>query len=167
MATQNAERQPAPALEFPGLSGIAEEEQAEHAEAGQAEEKAAEKEAAKQEETNIEGWTKAVKMAGGVVCAALPKAGPVWTNERMENLGEALARCDEEYGWGGVGGALGHPLIGLAFAAFPILIGTARAIKATAAEAPVEVETREVKQEAKADPMADAAGAHSVAGAEA
>lgn len=154
-------------LEFAGLSGIAQEEIAQHEAAGQAQEQAEQKEAAKEEETNAQGWTKAVKMAGGVVCAALPPAGPVWTNERMENLGEALARCDEEYGWGGVGGALGHPLIGLAFAAFPLIFGTAQALKAAAKAAPVDVEAREVKPAPeKADAMADAAGAHPVAGAE-
>lgn len=162
--------QPAANLEFPGLSGIAAEEATEYGAAGDAQDKADEHEAQVEQETNVEGWTKAVTMAGDVICSMFPEAGPVWSKERMGNLGAALARCDEHYDWGGVGGLLGNPLIGLAFAGFPLVAGTGKAIKAKRERDTLELEMREVRQGAKpaapaADPMAAAAGGEQTAAA--
>jgi hypothetical protein len=156
---QDSANSSAPVLEFPGLSDIASEERDEFSAAGEAQDQAAAEEAQVEQETNVEGWTKAVAMAGDVICSMFPEASPVWNKERVSNLGAALARCDEHYDWGGVGGLLGNPLIGLAFAGFPVIAGTAKAIKAKREKDTLDLELREVKPAAPgADPMAAAAG---------
>lgn len=146
-------------LEFAGLTGIAQEEASEFAAAGESQQQAEAQEAEAEAETNAEGWTKAVMMAGDVIVSMFPEAAPVWSRERMTNLGGALARCDEHYDWGGVGGLLGNPLIGLAFAGFPLVAGTGKAIKAKRERDTLELELREVRQGATpaapaGDPMA-------------
>lgn len=116
-------------LEYPALSGIADEENAEFIEGQEhAEQQQQAKQAAKAED-NLAGWLKAVNHAGSLVTAMIPEATPVWSPERLQALAEALARCDDAYGWGGVGGLFEHPLIGLGFASFPLVVGTAKVLK--------------------------------------
>lgn len=91
-----------------------------------------------QQEENADGWRQAVRAAGDIVTSALPEASPVWTRERMDNLGDALARCDEHYGWGGAGALLSNPLLALAVAAFPLALGTAQVYKTVKAKAEAE-----------------------------
>ena len=117
------------------LDTIAAEETAELAEqagAEQAKEQAVQQQS---QEENAAGWRQAVRAAGDIVCSALPEAKPVWTGERMDNLGDALSRCDEQYGWGGAGSLFSHPLLGLVVAAFPLALGTANTLKTVKAKA--------------------------------
>jgi hypothetical protein len=110
------------------LVGIAGEEglQVEAVQQEQDEDAAKKARAAEQEHTD--GWRQAVGMVAGIICAPFPEAAPTWSNDRMDALAGALARCDSVYGWGGVGGLFAHPLIGLAVASFPLAVGTAKAI---------------------------------------
>ncbi|MBT2180499.1 hypothetical protein KKP06_22035 [Ralstonia pickettii] len=111
------------------LDGIAAEEVAESAEQAAQATAAQAAEQQQQQQENADGWRQAVRAAGDIVTSALPEAKPVWTGERMDNLGDALARCDEQYGWGGAGALFSHPLIGLAVAAFPLALGTVKVLK--------------------------------------
>ena len=111
------------------VDGIAAEEVAESADAAAQATAAQQAQEAQQQQENAEGWRQAVRAAGDIVTSALPEAKPVWTRERMDNLGDALARCDEVYGWGGAGNLLTHPLIGLAVAAFPLAFGTVKVVQ--------------------------------------
>ncbi|MFJ1251915.1 hypothetical protein [Cupriavidus sp. CuC1] len=117
------------------LDNIAAEETAELAEQQGAEQAAAQAVQQQEQQDNAEGWRQAVRAAGDIVCSALPEAKPVWTGERMDNLGDALSRCDEMYGWGGAGSLFSHPLLGLAVAAFPLALGTLNTVKAVKAKA--------------------------------
>jgi hypothetical protein len=146
-------------LEFPGLSGIAAEEIAEtsQAEADQHADETAEADQRAADAT--EGWLQAVDVAGEIVSATWQSARPVWNPAAKERLAEALARCDEAYGWGGVGAIMSHPLLGLALAAFPLVLGTAKAVAEERRKAAVDVEAREALKPTPVDPMASAAGA--------
>jgi hypothetical protein len=77
----------------------------------------------------VEGWQQAMRAARDIIVSGFPQATPVWTLERMDNIGAALAACDEKYGWGGAGRLLGSPLLALAVASFPVAIGTAQLIR--------------------------------------
>lgn len=77
----------------------------------------------------VGGWQQAMQDARDIVASAFPQLGAVWTKDRMDNIGAALARCDEHYGWGGAGKLIGHPLAGLAVASFPVALGTYQWIK--------------------------------------
>lgn len=149
-------------LEFPGLSSIAAEELSE-AEAGEAAAlKAAEKEAANVEGDLADEYLEAVNHAADLICAPFPSAEPVWSKERKVRLAAALARCDSAYGWGGIGGFMSHPLIGLAFAGVPLAVGTARAIakdRAEMAAATGKPEGALAPSFSAGDPLAAAAGA--------
>lgn len=96
-------------------------------------EMAANKKAAAEQKESAEGWLLAVAQVKDLIVSPFPEAAPVWTDDRMENLAGALARCDAAYGWGGIGGLFQHPLIGLAVVSFPLAVGTAKAINAAKA----------------------------------
>lgn len=85
------------------------------------------------EQAQADGWRHAVGSARDLICSPFPEAEPTWTNDRMDALASALARCDAAYGWGGVGGLFNHPLICLGLASFPLAVGTARAVNAARA----------------------------------
>lgn len=140
-------------LEYAGLSEIAAEEAVQQ-ETIQGEQDAAQaQEAAAEQASNVEGWRQAVSHAASMITAMIPEATPVWNGARVDALAEALAKCDEAYGWGGVGGLFSHPLIGLGFASFPLVVGTAKAISAAKARQVVDVDARPVA------PDGDAMGA--------
>jgi hypothetical protein len=111
------------------LSLIAAEEQAETAavEQGAAAQEA--QEAATQEADLAHEWRGALQMAREIVVEFVPPLDPVWSPDRLDRLAGALARCDQEYGWGGTGQLLGHPLFGLAIAAAPIGWGSYVVVK--------------------------------------
>lgn len=155
----------APVVEYAGLSEIADEETAQQDAVDGAQEEAQAQQQAQEQEDNVQGWVKAVEAAGDMICSMIPEATPVWNKKRMEALGGALARCDEAYGWGGVGGLFEHPLIGLGFAAFPLVVGTGRAVKEAQKNRPVDVDAREVPKEHAADPMGGAAAGPTAAAA--
>lgn len=165
---QTIENQPQdgqPVLEFAGLSSIADEEAADtvQLEAEQAAGQQAEAEARAEDATA--GWLQAVDVAGEIISATWQSARPVWNPPAKERLASALAHCDEVYGWGGVGAIMSHPLLGLAFAAFPLVVGTAKAVAEERRQAAVDVEAREVVKPNGGDPMAAAAGAPAEQGA--
>lgn len=65
-------------------------------------------------------WVEAALHFGAAARALVPeRARPAWTDERLREFGAALARCAKHYGWT-FGALLGHPLAGLAAAAFPL-----------------------------------------------
>lgn len=78
----------------------------------------------------VAGYQEAMRAAQDIVVSAVPGLKPVWTEERMDNIGAALARCDAKYGWGGAGQLLSSPLVALGIASFPVAIGTAQYVKA-------------------------------------
>jgi hypothetical protein len=169
MNTKENDTQQGPqTLEFAGLSSIAAEEQAETSQAEAAQNADAAAQADERAEDAVEGWLQAVGTAGEIISATWPSARPVWNPGAQERLAAALARCDEAYGWGGVGSLMSHPLLGLAFAAFPLAVGTAKAVAEERRKAVVDVEARDALTPTPRDPMATAAGAQSQAqGAEA
>jgi hypothetical protein len=148
-----------PTLEFSGLSSIAAEEIAETSQAEAEQRTEAAEEAEQRAEDATAGWLQAVDVAGEIVSATWQSARPVWNPAAKERLAEALARCDEAYGWGGVGTIMSHPLLGLALAAFPLVLGTAKAVAEERRKAAVDVEAREALKPTPVDPMAAAAGA--------
>lgn len=150
-----------PVLEFSGLSSIAAEEIAETSQAEAEQHAEAAAEADQRAEDSTAGWLQAVDVAGEIIGATWQSARPVWNPAAKERLAEALARCDEAYGWGGVGTIMSHPLLGLAFAAFPLVLGTAKAVAEERRKAAVDVEAREALKPtfSAGDPMATAAGA--------
>lgn len=83
----------------------------------------------------VEGWREAMHAAADLVTSAVPGLKPVWTDERMDNIGAALARCDAKYGWGGAGEVFKSPLVALGIASFPVAIGTVQYAKAAKAAA--------------------------------
>jgi hypothetical protein len=138
MSDENAVAQSGQESEKSGLSGaaldslgaIAGEEAQAFDDIEQDAQQAAAKDAAREEDEAAAGWLQAVDAAADMITAPFPEAESVWTKTRKENLAMALARCDAIYGWGGVGGIFGHPLVGLAIASFPLAIGTVKAINA-------------------------------------
>lgn len=72
----------------------------------------------------VAGWQVAMRKVGGIVTAAFKDLKPVWTDEEMNDIGAALADCDEYYGWGGVGSLMSHPLAALCAASAPVAMGT-------------------------------------------
>ncbi len=136
--------EPVQTLEYAGLSSIANEEAAQHEAIQEEQDQAQAQEAAAEQESNVDGWRQAVSHAASMITAMIPEATPVWNGARVDALAEALAKCDEAYGWGGVGGLFSHPLIGLGFASFPLVVGTAKAISAAKARQAVDVETTPV-----------------------
>ncbi|WP_322084088.1 hypothetical protein [Burkholderia sp. BCC1972] len=91
----------------------------------------AEAEAAEAEmDALVAGYREAMRAAQDIVVSAVPGLKPVWTDERMDNIGAALARCDAKYGWGGAGKLLSSPLVALGIASFPVAVGTAQYAKA-------------------------------------
>ncbi|KVL36387.1 hypothetical protein WS97_12105 [Burkholderia territorii] len=98
------------------------------------------------------GWRQAVVTAGDIITSMMPEAKPVWTDERMTNLGAALARADEVYGWGGAGSLFSHPLVGVAVAGFPLAVGTAQVVRAKS-EAHKLAKLRESKAAQTAAPV--------------
>jgi len=156
-----------PALEFPGLSSIANEEAAETVQLEADAQAGAQAEADARAEDATAGWLQAVDVAGEIISATWQSARPVWNPPAKERLASALAHCDEVYGWGGVGAIMSHPLLGLAFAAFPLVIGTAKAVAEERRQAAVDVEAKEVLKPTMVDPMATAAGHPASQGAEA
>lgn len=81
------------------------------------------------------GYRDAMNHAAKMVSAMFPELKPVWGEDSMGNIGEAPAHCDEHYGWGGAGKLLGHPLVHLAVASFPVAVGTAQYFRMRRAEA--------------------------------
>jgi hypothetical protein len=77
----------------------------------------------------VEGWQEACRHGADILTSMFDGLKPVWTPERMDNLGAALARADAHYGWGGAGKLLGHPLVGVGVAALPVVIGTVQFVK--------------------------------------
>ncbi|MBH9680843.1 hypothetical protein [Burkholderia cepacia] len=77
----------------------------------------------------VAGYREAMRAAQDIVVSAVPGLKPVWTDDRMDNIGTALARCDAKYGWGGAGKLLSSPLVALGIASFPVAIGTAQYAK--------------------------------------
>lgn len=77
----------------------------------------------------VQGWQEACRHGADIITSAYDGLKPVWTPERMDSLGAALARADAHYGWGGAGRLLGHPLLGVGVAALPVAIGTAQFVK--------------------------------------
>lgn len=65
-------------------------------------------------------WIGAAIQFGSIARTALPdRIATHWTDARLEDLGKALARCAQHYGWK-FGAFLNHPLMGLGAAAFPL-----------------------------------------------
>jgi len=87
-------------------------------------------------------WREAVRMGCGMVLAVKPELQADWTPGKMDALGDALDRCAVRYGWT-VGELLGHPLLGLAFAAWGLaapLVRIERAKSKLAQAAPMPSE---------------------------
>lgn len=122
-----------------GLDAIAGEESQAFADVQQAQDKAQQHEAQAQESEAAAGWLQAVESAKDLICAPFPEAEPVWTKTRMENLAAALARCDAQYGWGGLGSILSNPLVGLALVSFPLAAGTVKAVNSAKPAKPQQV----------------------------
>lgn len=70
-------------------------------------------------------WRDAANMGCGLVIAMRPELKAEWTKDKLDALGDALNKCAERYGWT-VGGMFGHPLVALAFAAFPLAASAVR-----------------------------------------
>lgn len=68
-----------------------------------------------------EEWKTATRMAAGMVLSLVPEIKPDWTDEKLDAFGEALGRCAQHYGWS-VGEVVGHPLLALAIAGFPLAV---------------------------------------------
>ncbi|MCA3780133.1 MAG: hypothetical protein IOC39_24210 [Burkholderia sp.] len=83
----------------------------------------------------VAGYREAMRAAQDIVVSAVPGLKPVWTDDRMDNIGAALARCDAKYGWGGAGKLLSSPLVALGIASFPVAVGTVQYSKAQKAAA--------------------------------
>lgn len=83
----------------------------------------------------VAGWQEACRHGADIITSIYDGLKPVWSPDRMDNLGAALARADAHYGWGGAGRLLGHPLVAVGVAALPVAIGTAAFIKVEKAKA--------------------------------
>jgi hypothetical protein len=79
-------------------------------------------------------WREAAHLGCGLVLSLYPELKPEWGADKLDNLGNALAKCAERYGWT-VGELFGHPLVGLAFATWPLAVPLARIAKARAEQA--------------------------------
>lgn len=77
----------------------------------------------------VAGYQEACRHGADIITSMFDGLKPVWSPERMDNLGAALARADAHYGWGGAGRLLGHPLVGVGVAALPVVIGTVQFAK--------------------------------------
>ena len=73
-------------------------------------------------------WRDATRMGCSLVVSVYPELKTDWTDERLDNLGNALAKCAERYGWT-VAELFGHPLVGLAFATWPLAVPLVKVAK--------------------------------------
>lgn len=73
-------------------------------------------------------WRDAAAMGCGLIVAVYPELKADWTKETYDNLGNALDKCAKRYGWD-LAEILGHPLLGLAFATWPMATSLARVVK--------------------------------------
>lgn len=80
-------------------------------------------------------WIDAVKYGADLMIAMLPDLRADYTADKLENLGRALARCDEHYGWGGIAAIINHPAVALVFAAVPLAVPLIRIAKERKAKA--------------------------------
>jgi len=76
-------------------------------------------------------WIQAVHDACELVFATMPELEAEWDKDRRVRLGAALSKCADRYGWT-ILGILGHPLVGLAFAIFPMMRSLVKVAKARA-----------------------------------
>ncbi len=76
-------------------------------------------------------WRDAAAMGCGLIVAVYPELKADWTKETYDNLGNALDKCAQRYGWK-LAEILGHPLLGLAFATWPMATSLSRVLKARA-----------------------------------
>jgi hypothetical protein len=74
-------------------------------------------------------WRDAAAMGCGLIVAVYPELKADWTKEVYDNLGNALDKCAQRYGWQ-LAEILGHPLLGLAFATWPMATSLSRVVKA-------------------------------------
>jgi hypothetical protein len=74
-------------------------------------------------------WRGALEAGRVLLVELVPELDPVWSPARLDTLSVALARCDQEYGWGGVAEVAKSPLVALAVAGGPIAWGTYTVIK--------------------------------------
>lgn len=98
-------------------------------------------------------WRDAAHMGCGIVVAMRPELAAEWTPAVLDRLGDALAKCGERYGWT-VQGIFGHPLVGLAFATFPMVTALVRVERARAEE-----KARKLRENPAVSPGAAAAEA--------
>lgn len=75
-----------------------------------------------------EQWAVLPAMIGAALQMALPDLAKVYTPDACRNWGAAMVPVASKYGWNS--DALAGPEIGLAVASFPLIIGTAAAIRA-------------------------------------
>lgn len=87
-------------------------------------------------------WRQAVAFGCGIIIAMRPELSDEWTSARLDALGDALATCGAHYGWN-IEKLLGNPLLALALAAFPLLVGLIKVEKARAAEKVLQPITQE------------------------
>lgn len=76
-------------------------------------------------------WRDAAHMGCGLVMAMRPELKAEWTADKLDALGAALHKCAERYGWT-VASFFGHPLVGMAFAVFPLAASLVRIERARA-----------------------------------
>ncbi len=118
-----------PAVEAAILDQIAQEELTEQASMA-AKEQAAEVAEAESTLADIaHEWRGALEAARVLLVEMIPPLDPVWSPPRLDKLSVALARCDQEYGWGGVGELAKSPLVALAVAGGPIAWGSYVVVK--------------------------------------
>ncbi len=106
------------------LAQIASEEQQENDAIREAVEQQAQDAAEAEMADLVAGYQEACRHGADIITSMFDGLKPVWSPERMDNLGAALARADAHYGWGGAERLLGHPLVGVGVAALPVAIGT-------------------------------------------
>lgn len=113
---------------------------AQEARAAEAEQVAADAPAAQEPQVDpVTEWSDAVDMGCELVFVGLPELEAKWTADRRARLAAALAKCAERYGWT-VDGILGHPLLHLAVAVWPMAASLIQVARAKAIEKRREAE---------------------------
>lgn len=67
-----------------------------------------------------EGWRAGARQFGAVVVALVPKLREAWTDEALNNLGDALNACAAHYGFASTGEVMRHPALQLLAASVPL-----------------------------------------------
>lgn len=85
--------------------------------------------------SSIDEWEDAVGFGASIVFEGVPELKEKWPQKKLDKFAGALAKAGEHYGWN-IQKLLGHPLLGLAVASWPLAQGVREVMREKSAALP-------------------------------